>query len=240
MLFPGACAFVFLGFIALGVLRSGYDTLHPKPDSISYWFDANAGKASWISFDEKPDDWTSQFLTSHAEIDKVSIFGSAEGDGDAILKAQAPSLSLIPPSIKAEEDLTVAGKRMVRLQISSPRQARVVWVIVRQAAVLRAAIEGRNVQLGEADTRDKLWGFIFVGLPPEGLHLDLTMKAPNNPQLIVTDQSDGLPEVPGFSPRPRRGDRMPLPQVWPFFDSAALVSRTFLIELNRGRSQGGR
>jgi hypothetical protein len=34
---------------------SGYDAAHPKSDTMSYWYDADAGKASWISFDEKPD-----------------------------------------------------------------------------------------------------------------------------------------------------------------------------------------
>jgi hypothetical protein len=63
MLLPEALLLLALVFITLGTLGSGYDSEHPKPDSISYWLDGDAGKASWISFDEKPDDWTSQFLT---------------------------------------------------------------------------------------------------------------------------------------------------------------------------------
>jgi hypothetical protein len=55
------------------------------------------------------------------------------------------------------------------------------------------------------------------------------VKAPDTPQFIVTDQSDGLPEVPGFSSKPRNTDRMSLPQVWPFFDGTTLVTRTFPI-----------
>jgi hypothetical protein len=85
------------------------------------------------------------------------------------------------------------------------------------------------VQVGEADARNKLWGFIFVGLPPDGVQLDLTVKAPDPPQFIVTDQSDGLPEVLGFSSKSRSADRMSLPQVWPFFDATTLVTRTFPI-----------
>src|ERR1700693_540386 len=193
-LLPGACALIACAFILLGVWRSGYDVQHPKPDSISYWFDGDTLTASWISFDEKPDDWTSQFLSSHPKADKVNIFATA--DGDAVLKAPAPAPSLSVPFIKTVEDSTVNGERSLRLQISSPRHARVIWVIVRNAAVVRAALEGRKVQVGEADTRNKLWGFIFIGLPAEGIRLDVTVKPPAIPQFTLTDQSDGLPEVP--------------------------------------------
>ena len=226
-LFPGLCAVVALALLAFGASRSGYDARHPKPDSMSYWLDAQAGKASWISFDEKPDDWTSQFLTSHSQADHLSIFGDL--GGTAILRAPAPALSLAAPAITTLDDSTVGDERSLRLQISSPRQARVLWVIVGNAAVLRARLEGGNARVEEMDRRNKLWGFIFVGLPPQGITLDVTVQASESPQLIVTDQSDGLPEVPGFSARPRNPDRMPFPHVWPFFDSTALVSRTFII-----------
>ena len=105
-------------------MRSGYDTHHPKPDSISYWLDTDAAKASWVSFDEKPDDWTSQFVTDHPQAEKVGIFGSI--DGDAILKAPAIALKVSPPVIRTVEDSTANGERTLGLQISSPRQARVI------------------------------------------------------------------------------------------------------------------
>ena len=221
---PGACALAAIGFTLFGMWRSGYDAAHPKPDSMSYWYDADAGKASWISFDEKPDSWTSQFLRGQVEADKVGIFGSA--DGDAVLKASAPKVELPPPVVNIVEDPT-AGERTLRFHITSPRQARILWVIVRKAAVIHATVEGRHVQVGEGDTRDKLWGIVYVGAPPEGIHLELAVKALDNPELTVSDQSDGLPDIPGFRIRPRTNDQMPSPQVWPFFDSTVLVSRTF-------------
>jgi hypothetical protein len=237
-LLPGVCAMVACAFVLLGVWRSGYDVQHPKPDSISYWLDSDSATASWISFDEKPDDWTSQYLSSQPQTDKVSIFATAEGD--SVLKAPAPALSLPLPLIRTVEDSSVGSERALRFQISSPRHARVIWVVVRSAAVVRAALEGRNVQVGEADRRNKLWGFIFIGLPPEGIRLDVTVKAPDTPQFTLTDQSDGLPEIPALSTKPRSGDRMSSPQVWPFFDLTTLVSRTFPIELNRRPSLDGR
>ena len=228
MFLPGACFAVAVAFVAFGALRSGYDAEHPKPDSISYWFDGDAGKASWISFDERPDDWTSQFLTTHPQADKLDIFGAA--GGDAVLEAPAPKLSFPLPVVKTIEDSTTGSERTLRFQVSSPRQARVIWVIARNATVLRATLEGRHVQVGEVDRRNRLWGFSFLGLPPDGVHFDLTVNAPETPQLTVTDQSDALADVPVINIKPRGRDRMPLPEEWPFFDSTTLVTRTFMID----------
>jgi hypothetical protein len=224
-LFPAMCAVLGAGFISFGAMKGGYDATHPKPDSISYWFDADAGKASWISFDEKPDSWTSQFLSGQVETDKVGIFGSA--DGDVVLKGSAPRVELQTPIAKIVQDSTAGGERTLRFHITSLRQARILWVIVRKVVVIRATLDGRHVQVGEGDARDKLWGVVYVGVPSEGIDLELTVKSLDNPQLTITDQSDGLPDIPGFSMRLRPNDRMPSPQVWPFFDSTVLVSRSF-------------
>ena len=58
---------------------------------------------------------------------------------------------------------------------------------------------------------------------------DLTLKLATPAPFIVTviDQTDGLPETPGFVIKPRPADTMPTPFL--FFDSTTLVRRTFAI-----------
>jgi hypothetical protein len=228
MLVPGACALLAFGFILYGALSSGYDPKHPKPDTISYWLDTDTGKASWISFDEKPDNWTSQFLTSHVEATTLRLFNPV--DGDAIIKADAPHVQLPPPNIETLEDSTNGGERKLRLRLVSPRQARIIWLQVEKATVLAATIEGRKVQVNQVDKRNRAWGIVYLALPPEGTEVDVTLKTSDNPQLTVTDQSDGLPIIPGLHVEPRPNDRMPLAVAWPFFDSTVLVSRTISME----------
>ena len=221
---PGVCALLASGLILFGALTSGYDNDYPKPDSISYWLNSDTGKASWITFDEKPDSWTSQFLTSHFEKSLLHIFNPV--NGDAILRAEAPPVQFPPPTIEMLEDSTRGPERKLRFHLVSPRQARIIWLQVEKAAVLAATLEGRKVQVNDADKRNRVWGIVYVALPSEGIELDLTLNASDHPQITVTDQSDGLPEIPGLIIRHRAGDLMPSPQVWPFFDSTALVSRT--------------
>jgi hypothetical protein len=187
--------------------------------------DSNSEKASWISFDERPDNWTSQFLTGHVEASTVRLFNPV--DGDAVLKAEAPRVPLPPPSIETLEGSNTGGERKLRLRLVSPRQARIIWLQVEKATVVAATLEGRKAQVNEMDKRNKVWGLVYLALPSEGIEVDLTLNASENPRLIVTDQSDGLPSILGFHVEPRPNDRMSLPATWPFFDSTLLVSGTF-------------
>jgi hypothetical protein len=225
MLVPGACALLAFGLILYGALSSSYDPKHPKPDTISYWLDTDTGKAWWISFDEKPDNWTSQFLNGHVEASTLRLFNPV--DGDSILKAEAPRVQLSPPSIDTIEDSTAGSERRLRLRLVSPRRARIIWLQVEKATVLTATIEGRKVQVNEVDRRNKAWGIVYLALPPEGIEVDLSFKASENPQLTLIDQSDGLPNISGFHVEPRPNGRMALPVTWPFFDSTVLVSHMY-------------
>jgi hypothetical protein len=98
---------------------------------MSYWYDADAGKASWISFDEKPGSWTLPVSEGSSRDRQVGILGSA--DGDAVLKASAPKVELPAPVVNIVED-SAAGERTLRFHVTSPRQARMLWGIVRKAA----------------------------------------------------------------------------------------------------------
>jgi hypothetical protein len=86
-----SAVFALVGVVLLGwgAFHSGYDSGHPRPDTNAYWLDADTGKSSWISLDEKPDSWTSQFLTGRFEKATLNIFVSP---GDRILKSEAPPL----------------------------------------------------------------------------------------------------------------------------------------------------
>jgi hypothetical protein len=224
-LLSGTCALLATGLILFGALRSGYDAQHPRPDTISYWLDADSGRAFWVSFDEKPDNWTSQFLTGHVERAPLRLFNPAEGD--LVLKVGAPRIHLPPPSLETLEDSVVGRERRLRLRLASPREARILWIQVEKATVLTAAVEGRRMQVNDGDRRNKVWGLVYLGVPSEGVGLDLTLSAAETPQLTLIDQSDGLPSFPGLLFEGRPVDRMALPTVWPYFDSTLLVSHTF-------------
>ena len=219
-----SAAFALVGVVLLvwGAFHSGYDSGHPRPDTIAYWLDADTGKSSWISLDEKPDSWTSQFLTGRVEKATLNIFVSP---GDRILKSEAPPLPLPAPQITLLEDSLAPNERVLRLRLDSARQPPTLWVSVQNATILRATIDGKKAPSKMVEPRDRLWGFYYAAPPAQGIELTIAVNPSDKPQITLTDQTNGLPEVPGFHTKPRTPDLMPL-NYFPAFDSTVLVTKT--------------
>ncbi len=215
------------GLVAFGyaVHGSRYNPQHPRADSIAYWLDSDAGKAAWLSFDNAPDAWTSQFLRGTALRTKFGRLGLLAQL--PVTKVEAPALKLPTPEVTVLGDSTEGQSRTLSLRIVSRRQARRVWVEVQKAGVVRATVNGKSIPVRDADTRSKSWSFLYTALPSSGIELALTMQQAENPEITVTDQSDRLPEFKQLNVRPRGPDQMPAP--WPPFDSTLLVSRRVVI-----------
>jgi hypothetical protein len=222
-LLPGACAVLSLSFISFGALHSGYDALHPRPDSLAYWLNADTGKSSWISLDERPDGWTSQFLTGSIERDKIDIFVTP--GGESVLKTGASPLKLPAPEIVTLDDSVSGNERIMRLRLTSLRHADVLWVALEKVTVLRATIGGKKLPSKMVEPNDRLWGFYYAVPPPDGIELDIAVGLADAPRLTLTDQTNGLPDIPGLHIKPRTENQMPL-HYYPAFDSTILVSHS--------------
>ncbi len=227
-LLPAASVLISLGFIVAGSLTAGFDANHPKPNSIFYGLNANTGKAIWASADEKPDEWTSQFLCSDTE--KGTLAEYLPMVSGKFLKSQAPVAPLAAPKLEPLGDDVSDGVRTVRMRISSPRQARIIRVYIdSNTEVLAAVVNGK--QIGNNDTPahitpGKQWGLNYFALTKEGIELTLAVKSSQPLEIKAVDQSDGLPEIPGRSFNPRPNYMMPIPSGFGVSDST-LVSKSF-------------
>ncbi len=213
-----------VALLILGATHSGYDGMHPQPDSVAYWLDADTGRTFWISLDDKPDSWTSQFLTGHIKSDELNMFVSP--GGEKVLKTTAPPAPLPAPQLVLLDDSSSGNERMLRLRIKSERQPETLWISVRNATIIRATVDGKKLPSKMIDPDEKLWGFYYAAPPSQGIELKLSFDAGEKPQITLTDQTLGLPEITGFHARPRTQDLMPL-HYYPAFDSTILVSKTF-------------
>jgi hypothetical protein len=225
-LLPGAPAVLSLGFISFGAFHSGYDALHPRPDSIAYWLNADTGKGSWISLDERPDGWTSQFLTGGIERNKIDIFGAP--GGESVLKTDAPPLKLPAPKIVALDDSVSGNERILHLRLTSLRHADVLWVAFEKVTVLRATIGGKKLPSKTVEPNDRLWGFYYAVPPADGIELDIVVGLADAPRLTLTDQTNSLSDIPGLHIKPRTEAQMPL-HYYPAFDSTILVSHSISV-----------
>jgi hypothetical protein len=97
------------------------------------------------------------------------------------------------------------GTRQVRLRLASTREAPWLWVFLSPAVqVLEASVDGLPVaDAASAPFPGERWGFRFVGLPPDGVVLELRVRVPGDGgDLTLVDQTFGLPA----SAPPRPGD----------------------------------
>ncbi|BAY60043.1 M28A family peptidase [Calothrix brevissima NIES-22] len=224
-LLPVTALTISLSLIIAGSLTAGFNANHPKPNSIFYALNADTGEAIWASFDEQPDDWTSQFLAQNAE--KVSLTEYLPFASQQVLKNQAPALSLAAPKITLLSDNTSNGTRTLNLQIISLRQGRIVRVYLDSTVeVLEAAVNSKKIDahINNSTNSGTLWGLHYYALPQEKIELTLTVKQSQPLKLKVVDQSDGLPEIPNKSFHKRPNYMMPTG----FGTSdSTLVSKTF-------------
>jgi len=207
--------------IVVGILSSGFDKNSPKPNNIFYALNTDRQKAVWGSSDDRPDEWTSQFLATGAPKGALSDYLPSNYAG--FLNSEAPVTEISAPKIDLLDDRTNANVRTLRLRITSPRQAPAVFVqVVSEAAVLKAEINGN--QLDHSTKPVLQWGLRYYALPKEGAILTLDVSPGPGLRLRVIDQSYQLPEVPNLTIKPRP-DYM-IPGLSSYSDST-LVSKSF-------------
>lgn len=116
-----------------------------RADSIFYLENTDTAKVLWASSDRVPDAWTKQFFRGPVDRADMSNFFPLD---EPFIAGPAASADLTPPDIKTLNDVTLGDERFLRLSITSPRQARVVWISVPQGEVLEGSIDGKPIPAG--------------------------------------------------------------------------------------------
>jgi hypothetical protein len=218
-LIPGSVVLIALGFILSAVLISGFDHEHPKANNIFYAMNADSGKAVWASFDQRPDDWTSAFLSSNVSRGSLAEYAPLSFDG--FLKSEAQGIPLSPPNVTLLSDSTKNGIRTLRLQLASTRKAPLILASIEpDAGIVSAQVNGKLINTG----RDQRWRIRYYGAGDEGIELALEVNSSNPVKIRAMDVSYGLPEAPGAKYGPRPENTIASPQ--PYSDST-LVSKSF-------------
>ncbi|MET0626408.1 MAG: M28 family metallopeptidase [Pyrinomonadaceae bacterium] len=197
--------------LTAAAVTSGASKDNPKSNSVFYAFNADTNKAAWVTGDGGTDEWTAQFFPS----------GSARGalteylpwGGEHYLKGRAPAAPVAAPEVVAVEDGAAGGARRLRLRITSPRRAAVMTIFV-NGEVSEASVNGKAVgEVGgqSGGTPSKKWVLHYSAPPPEGIELSLTLKSAGPLEVVVVDETNGLPELPGSPYKPRPEEMMSSP-----------------------------
>ena len=217
---PGAALALCLALFIVAVVISGFDRNHPRQDYVFYHLDVDKQEGAWLSNDQQPDAWTSQFFpanTPRVNSPELPLLAGREW-----LKNPAPVAQLEGPKIDTLDDQTSDGLRTLRLRISSPRHAPIVSVTLdRSTEVTASAVNGKLLQNAMPPNQ---WGLRYFSLPPAGIELTLTIRSAGPVKIRVMDQSYGLPELPGTVLKPRPDGFIPAPYA---YSDLTLVDKLF-------------
>ena len=223
-LVPALLAAAGLGLMLTASLTAGFDREHPKFNSAFYALSGDTGGALWVSPDREPDEWTSQFFTGQTEVGALEQFVPSRS---AFMKRPAPAAPLPAPGVAVVQDATSGDIRSTRLRVTSARRAPYVVVYLGpEVEVVRAWVGGREVDMKELPPSGPRspWSVQYWGLPAEGFELSLETRAGRPLSMTVVDRSEGLPELGGFTYRPRPENTIPAP--YPYSDTT-VVNKTF-------------
>lgn len=211
-----------VGLVGAGNIISPYNSKYPKASYIVYSLNADSGEASWGS-DRRPDEWTSQFFDvgkKDGPLDqrRSSVQGS--------WTSKAPALDLPVDKLEVINDRITEGVRVLDLRITSAREPRMINMAVENATeVSAAAVQGKRIDLGDwSRTGKNDWELSYVDIPKGGINLSLTLSPHREVKIRVASYTDGLPQVPGFTIRPRPNYIIPSS-----FSDVTRVARTFVL-----------
>jgi peptidase M28-like protein len=216
------------GFIAAGVLSSSFDRQHPKPSNMFYAFNADSGNAVWASMDQRPDEWTSQFLSPSPQNKPLSEFFSPYLSGEQFRQNSAPATQILPPQITVVNDQRNGDMRTLSLRVTSSRQAPLLSLFVdSKSELLSVWVNGKRLdEVNAASLRANkhMWNMRYVAPPAEGVEIAFEYRNPEPLKIRVVDQSFDLPRIPGLTIS--RPDYI-MPSPHPLSD-ATLVSKSFM------------
>jgi hypothetical protein len=224
-LLPTAAATVGLGFILTAVAsRPEVDRQHPQKSDIFYALNADTRQAIWASTDERPGEWTAQFLSGEAHKAPLSDYLPWMDTGE-FLQHPAPVAPLPPPEIEVLEDSVENGMGSLRVRVSSRREAAILLVYV-GSEIFDGTVNGEPFGDRAAPARDKGWLLTYWNPPPEGI--DLTFKTASLEPLSmrVVDKSYQLPELEALAIKARPSYIIPAPFT---YSDSTFISRSFTL-----------
>ncbi|HEX6183320.1 MAG TPA: M28 family peptidase [Pyrinomonadaceae bacterium] len=193
-----AAALVALAAVAAGVgaSRAGASPRTPRPVSVAYALDADAGRAFRVSDRESsggPED------AIFADALPVGVLPRFLGEDGVFKRAAAAAPLVVPgPEVALIADAAGDGRRYLTVRVKSRRGAPWLHVLVETGKVIGAAVDGRafDESAGGAEAAGGVvWGFRHIGVGDEGFELKLAVDPSAGPvRLTVIDQSPGVPD----------------------------------------------
>ncbi len=191
-----AAALVALAAVAagVGVSRAGASPQTPRPVSVAYALDADAGRAFRVSDRESAGGPEDKIFADALTTEALPRFLGEDG---ALTRAAAADTLAVPgPEVALVGDAAGDGRRELTVRVRSRRGAPWLHVFVETGKVIGAAVDGTAFEKragGAGAAEGAVWGFRHVGAGDEGFELKLVADPAAGPvRITVVDQSPGV------------------------------------------------
>lgn len=181
--------------VALGAVGLSADRFTPEdpvPAQLMYALDADTGQARWVTEQEHPGAWTAGY------VDKRQLVRELLGMSGFFWAGPAPVAPLPPARVDVVSDVAEGPVRTVTVRIVPQRPVRLLAVETGNGP----ALKGASAAGAPINVRDGRLDLIFHAPPADGIELRLELAGTGPVDLSVLDGSDGLADLPGFTPRP--------------------------------------
>jgi hypothetical protein len=199
-----------VGVLAVGSAQSGFDSAHPRLNTIVYQLDADAARAQWITVDDSRsgrgtgaqlDAWTEQFFPNGAQATSFNPWPSGWFTAEyPALAGPAPIVDLPHAEVRVlQAQVTANGSRRLLLELAPPAGVQDLFLEFRgEPTVELRAVDG-EVLGGAPAPRVRL---NVNGHPTAPLQVELVAGA-GPVQVLVQERRLGLPPTtPPVTPRP--------------------------------------
>jgi hypothetical protein len=195
---PATAIVVVVACTLVGLRVDTLDATHPAPSQLVYAVDTDRHQAWWASTEVHPGSFTARYVTGRRPlpVDLPYLAGLDLATG----KAQVADLPA--PAVEVVSDRVVGDRHELTLRITPRRPVRLVALDLATGGgrVTSARVLGTDV--GRAALgRDRL-RITYAGPPPGGIEALIMVTGGRALTLRVTDGSDGLDGLPGYTPRP--------------------------------------
>jgi hypothetical protein len=205
---PAGAFVLALVFFAVGAETTHHSEAHPKPTMMAYALNADNGRALWASTASRMDSWTAAYVGASAKREKLAGF-YPDWLRAQFFQGTAPAVALAPPEAQLLDSSTDGGVRTVHLRIRSARGARTLRLAVTEGTVVDAAVNGHALgKPSDARWGGGAWGVDYSNASDEGIDLLFHVQGATPLRLAVTDQTAGLPAIPGANLPVRPADTM--------------------------------
>ena len=205
-LVPVATAVVGLALIAAGLRIDTFDDAHPRQTRLVYALDADQEQAWWLSADPDPPPWTDRYVDTELMEDDRFPDSPSLSLSSRYYSGPASIARIEPPDVTVRRSERNGETRELLLRITPAEASRLaLYADTRNHTVTAATVDGINVEEAPGqreDTDPAKWGFVFHGVPTEGIEVTLEVRGEGPLPLRVIGYRDGLPQVPELTPLP--------------------------------------